>query len=261
MGTSWWRGRARGVRVGVAVVAGVVLVAACSAEPGAKETAETSRQTQNGSVMMSDNSGSGPVEVPVEQANKALLRAAKDGDADGVRAALNQQAQVETRDGSGRTPLMIAVLDDDLQVAKVLMEFQADPDAKDDRGESPWVNTGVTGSVAMMELLLPAQPDLTLRNRFGGNALIPAAEKGHLDYVREVLRQTDIDIDHINDLGWTALLEAVYYGNGSAVYRDIVRVLVDNGANVSIRDAKGRTAYDHAVRRGFTEIAAMVKPR
>lgn len=252
--------RGRSLQYGIALLAGAVLVTACTSEIGATGATGNQHQGQNGAVMTSDGNGATPVGIPVGEANKALLSAAKDGDAGGVRSALVQGAQVDSRDGSGRSALMVAVLADDLDVARVLMEFGADPDAKDDRGESPWVNTGVTGSVAMMELLLPAQPDLTLRNRFGGNALIPAAEKGHLDYVREVLRQTDIDIDHVNDLGWTALLEAVYYGNGSTVYRDIVRTLVDNGADVTIRDAKGRTAYDHAVRRGFTEIAALVKP-
>ena len=36
--------------------------------------------------------------------------------------------------------------------------------------------TGVTGSVGMLEVLLPAHPDLALRNRFGGVSVIPASE-------------------------------------------------------------------------------------
>ncbi|WP_228538160.1 ankyrin repeat domain-containing protein [Nocardia sp. XZ_19_385] len=242
------RRRARPFHYGVALLTGALLVAGCTA--GTDSTAAP--------VTTPDSTRA--VGVPVGEVNGALLSAAAAGDADAVGAALTQGAQVDTRDSAGRTPLMNAVLDDNLAVARVLLEFGADPDAQDNRGESPWVNTGVTGSVAMMEALLPAQPDLSLRNRFGGNALIPAAEKGHFDYVREVLRQTDIDIDHVNDLGWTALLEAVYYGDGSTVYRDIVRTLVDNGADVSIRDADGHTAYDHAVRRGFSEIADVLQP-
>src|SRR4051794_41791479 len=59
----------------------------------------------------------------------------------------------------------------------------------------------------MLEALLPADPDLGLRNRFGGLSPIPASERGHVDYIRRVV-QTDVDLDHVNDLGWTALLEA-----------------------------------------------------
>ena len=70
----------------------------------------------------------------------------------------------------------------------------------------------------MLEVLLPAHPDLTIRNRYGGVSVIPASERGHVAYVRRVLR-TGIDVDHVNDLGWTALLEAVILGDGSAPYR------------------------------------------
>jgi ankyrin repeat protein len=67
----------------------------------------------------------------------------------------------------------------------------------------------------MLEVLLPAGPDLTVGNRFGGVSVIPAAERGHLAYVRRVV-QIGIDVDHVNDPGWTALLEAVVYGDGSS---------------------------------------------
>jgi len=42
----------------------------------------------------------------------------------------------------------------------------------------------------------------------GGNALIPACERGHIDTVT-VLLTTKIDVNHVNNLGWTCLLEAV----------------------------------------------------
>ncbi|MGX1811513.1 ankyrin repeat domain-containing protein [Nocardia sp. NPDC055321] len=265
------RRRSRELRLAIAVLSGAIVLGACAADPGAgvtenrsvpSEAATQSRESNapaNEPGRVAPESAPAPIDIPVAQ-NRALLSATVSGDPAAVRAALTDGAQVDTRDTAGRTPLMLAVLSDDLPVARVLLEFGADPDARDARGETPWVNTGVTGSVPMMEALLPAHPDLTLPNRFGGNALIPAAEKGHLNYVREVLRQTDIDIDHVNDLGWTALLEAVYYGDGGPRYRDIVQVLVDNDADLTIRDANGRTAFDHAVRRGFDDIAALVNP-
>ena len=88
-------------------------------------------------------------------------------------------------------------------MARLLVALGADPDALDDRHDTPWLVTGVTGSVAMLEVLLPADPDLTIRNRFGGLSIIPASERGHVDYVRRVVK-TDIDVNHVNDLGWTA---------------------------------------------------------
>jgi ankyrin repeat protein len=57
----------------------------------------------------------------------------------------------------------------------------------------------VTGSVDMLEVLLPARPDLAIPNRFGGTSLIPASERGHVGYVRRVVR-TDIDVNTLTIL-------------------------------------------------------------
>lgn len=139
-------------------------------------------------------------------------------------------------------------------MAQVLVALGASPDALDDRHDTPWLVTGVTGSVPMAELLLQYDPDLTIRNRFGGLSIIPASERGHVAYVRRVAR-TDIDINHVNDLGWTALLEAVILGDGSEAYQEIVRVLLAAGADPSIADSDGVTPLEHARRRGHDQIA------
>ncbi len=179
----------------------------------------------------------------------ALLQAAAEGNADAAALALRAGA-----------PLLVASTHDRVDVARLLVALGADPDALDDRHDTPWLVTGVTGSVPMLEALLPAEPDLTIRNRFGGVSVIPAAERGHVEYVRRVV-QTGIDVNHVNNLGWTALLEAVVYGDGGQRYQEIVRVLLDAGANPAIEDAKGRTALDHARARGHVDIARMLGGR
>ncbi|MYR37038.1 hypothetical protein GTX14_09765 [Streptomyces sp. SID4944] len=189
----------------------------------------------------------------------ALLTAARTGDTDGVRTAIEGGARVEARDEELRTPLLLAALGDHVEAARLLVAAGADPDAQDRREDSPWLVTGVTGSVAMLEVLLPAGPDLTLRNRFGGISLIPAAERGHVAYVREVLRRTGIDVDHVNRLGWTALLEAVILGDGGRAHQEVVEALLAAGASPGLPDGDGVTALVHAERRGFAEIAALLR--
>src|SRR4051794_2410062 len=112
----------------------------------------------------------------------------------------------------------------------------------------------------MLEALLPADPDLGLRNRFGGLSPIPASERGHVDYVRRVVR-TDVDLDHVNDLGWTALLEAVILGDGGRRHQKIVRILLDAGVDPRITDHDGVTALQHAEERGFAEMANLLRRR
>ncbi|MFF3090457.1 ankyrin repeat domain-containing protein [Streptomyces nojiriensis] len=133
------------------------------------------------------------------------------------------------------------------------------PNAPDSREDSPWLVTGVTGSVGMMRLLLPAGPDPKQRNRFGGISLIPAAERGHTAYVRAVLDATDIDVDHVNRLGWTALLEAVILGDGGPRHEEVVAALLAAGADPLLPDHEGVTPYEHAVRRGFDGMARILK--
>ncbi|MET8824466.1 ankyrin repeat domain-containing protein [Streptomyces sp. NPDC004610] len=192
-------------------------------------------------------------------ADRALLEAAASGDTDAVRAALAAGADVEARDEHRRTPLLLASLADHVPAAEVLVAAGADPDAQDDRDDSAWLVTGVTGSVRMMRALLPAGPDLTLRNRFGGISLIPASERGHVGYVRALLSETGIAVDHVNRLGWTALLEAVILGDGGPAHQEIVGLLLAAGATPDLPDGDGVTPLEHAERRGFTEIAGLLR--
>ncbi|WP_307854211.1 ankyrin repeat domain-containing protein [Nocardioides palaemonis] len=198
-------------------------------------------------------------ERPVPRPAQALLAAASAGDADAAALALRAGADLEGRDERRRTPLLLAVIDDRLEVAALLARLGADPDAVDVQSDTPWLVTGVTGSVAMGQILLPLDPDVTLRNRYGGVSIIPASERGHVAYVRWALQHTRIDVDHVNDLGWTALLEAVVLGEGTERWQRVVDVLLSNGADRSIPDRDGVTALQHARARGFDEIAALLE--
>ncbi|WP_243841961.1 ankyrin repeat domain-containing protein [Microbacterium hydrocarbonoxydans] len=198
----------------------------------------------------------------------ALLEAARTGDADAAALAIRAGADLEVHDPEfQRTPLMEAVLADHVAVAQLLVAMGADPDAPDHRRDTPWVMTGVTGSVAMLEALLPGQPDLGIPNRRGGTPAHPAAERGHVEYIRRIVTvevldtaavATRVDLNRVNLNGWTALLEAVVFGDGGADHQEIVRILLDAGADPSIRDAQGCTALDNAQRLGFTEIARIL---
>ena len=242
------------------LVVALLALSACSADssagsaPTAGPTPTAGAPETTGPGDASDPTAAGAEGVQrVRHPSRVLLAAAASGDADAAEAALASGADVETRDDRGRTPLLVAVTRDRLDVARVLLDHGADPDALDDRHDTPWLVTGVTGSVPMAELLLAHQPDLTLRNRYGGVSIIPASERGHVAYVRRVAR-TPIDIDHVNDLGWTALLEAIILGDGSRPYVEIVDILLDHGADPDLPDADGVTPLEHARAAGHDAI-------
>ncbi|MFC3834004.1 MULTISPECIES: ankyrin repeat domain-containing protein [Deinococcus] len=185
-----------------------------------------------------------------------LLAAAQAGQAAQVAALLRAGADVNTADAAGRTALTWAVVGDHVAAARVLINAGADPDRQDAQRNNALLVTGETGSVAMLREVLRARPDVTRTNRFGGTALIPAADRGHLAYVRAVLATTGIDVNHVNNLGWTALLEAVILGDGGPTHTEIVRVLLAHGADPRIADRDGTMALEHARQRGY---AGMVK--
>ena len=77
----------------------------------------------------------------------------------------------------------------------------------------------------------------------------------------KILLGTAIDKDHVNKLGWTALLEAVILGNGGPVHTEIVRLLVEAGANVNVADREGVTPLAHAQRGGYAGMVRILEAR
>jgi len=50
-----------------------------------------------------------------------------------------------------------------------------------------------------------------------------------------------VDVNHINNLGWTALLEAIVLSDGGLRHQQIVQLLLDHAADVTIADKDGVT--------------------
>jgi ankyrin repeat protein len=234
------------------------VLASCSGGDPAPEASAATPATSTPSPAPSAEPTSAPNPYADRTAafrDRQLLLAAGAGDAGKIALLVEAGVDLEARDDHERTALLIASAREHVDAARQLVSAGADPDALDDRHDTPWLVTGVTGSVPMAEVLLAADPDLTIRNRFGGLSHIPASERGHDAYVAFVLERTDIAVDHVNDLGWTALLEAVILGEGTERWQRIVDSLVQHGADVSIADRDGITAEQHARRLGFDEIA------
>ena len=195
-----------------------------------------------------------PLASGQEKEGAMLLDAFRAGDLAQVRLVAGK-ADLEARDRQGRTALLLATHANHVEIARALIEAGADVNAKDGMKDTPFLYAGAEGRDEILELILATgRARLDDTNRYGGTALIPAAHHGHPSTVR-ILLQAGLDIDHVNDLGWTALLEAVILGDGGPVYQEIVGILVDAGAQ-QISDRDGVTPLEHARRLGFTEIAA-----
>jgi hypothetical protein len=93
---------------------------------------------------------------------------------------------------------------------------------------------------------------------YDSTALIAAAHLGHAAIV-EILIAARAPLDHINNLGWTALSQAIVLGNGSPSHVAAVAALVRAGADVNITDRQGLTALDHAKSRGYAEMVTILE--
>ncbi|WP_412993776.1 ankyrin repeat domain-containing protein [Neobacillus sp. 3P2-tot-E-2] len=183
-----------------------------------------------------------------------LIQAAKGKDADTVRKLIEKGVDINTQDSDGRTSAMIATYNNDAETAKILIDAGADVNIQDEIENNPFLYAGAEGYIEILKFTIKAGADPSITNRYGGTALIPASEHGYVDVIKELLTNTDIDINHINDLGWTALLEAIILNNGDEKQQQTVQLLIDHGADVNIPDHNNVTPLQHARRKGFNEI-------
>ena len=142
---------------------------------------------------------------------------------------------------------------------RALIEAEADVDAQDADRYNPFLYAGAEDLLDILTLVNEAGADPAITNRYGGVALIPASERGHLDVVRYLVAETDVDVDHVNDLGWTALLEAILLSDGGPRHQEIVALLIEHGADVDLADADGVRPLAHARARGYTDIVALLE--
>ncbi|WP_343679794.1 ankyrin repeat domain-containing protein [Chryseobacterium arthrosphaerae] len=188
-----------------------------------------------------------------------IIDLVKKNDIAGVKSVLDNGADVNIRDKKGRSLLLIATIDRQTEMAKLLVSCKADVNLQDDQFDSPFLYAGASGQTELVRLFLENGARFDVFNRYNGTALIPACERGHVETVKVLVKTKSFPVNHINRLGWTALMEAVILGNGTQKYQEIVKILKDNGADLTIPDRSGKTPLQHAEELGFAEIVQILK--
>jgi uncharacterized protein len=200
----------------------------------------------------------GPAGQPTGS-DRQLIDAAGRGDAAAVAELLAAGASVGATDERGATALVRAAYGNHLEVARLLVAAGADVNHQDRTQQSAYLISTSDGFHDLLVLCLEYGANVHQTDSYNGTGLIRAADRGHVDIVRTLLT-TDIPVDHVNRLGWTALLEAVILGDGGPRHTEVVRLLVEAGANVHIADFQGVTPLEHARRKGQTAVIAILEP-
>jgi uncharacterized protein len=197
---------------------------------------------------------------PVAAHAEALRAAASKGDLAAVEKLVTAKHPLDAKDAQGQTALLIAVAQGHTRVARALIDAGADINAVAANRDTPWLLAGARGRTDILRAMVPKGPDLSLRNRYGGSALIPACHYGHLETVKFLLT-TKVKVDHVNDLGWTCLLEAVILGDGGNTYVEIIKAVLDAGADPNLADKNGVSPLSHAKSRSYKRIAELISAR
>lgn len=219
------------------LVASLIFVAACTATPAADVREQS---------------------VDKSELNMDLIAAAERGNIEEVSRLLAEGADVHAANSRGVTPLIAAAYQNHVEVAKVLIEAGAGVNVQDNTQQSAYLITTSEGYLELLQLTLAAGADIHSLDSYNGTGLIRAADRGHVEIIEELLK-TDIDVDHVNRLNWTALLEAIILGDGGSRHTEVVRLLVEAGADVNLADGNGVTPLEHARRRGFDEMVRILE--
>ena len=185
-----------------------------------------------------------------------LHRAADRGDVDEIRRLCSAGAQANEQDRAGRTPLHVACFARQRDAMRALVACGADPRAREHQDYDCITIAAVADDLDTMTTALAIGGYAgEITSPWRGTALIAAAHLGHARIVDGLIRAGE-PLDHVNTLGWTALIEAIVLGDGGPRHVETVKLLLAAGARRDLPDRQGVMPLELARRRGFTQIVA-----
>jgi hypothetical protein len=190
---------------------------------------------------------------------KGLHRAAHTGNIKSLQDLISQGANLEERDGFGRTPMHVAAFASHEEAVKLLAAAGADVNALENQAYDIVTISAVANDVDMLDMALTAGGNAAnITSPYDGTALIAAAHLGHHEVVNRLIT-AGAPLDHVNNLDWTALIEVVVLGDGGENHIKSLKALLDGGADRTIGDGNGVTPLQHAKSRGFADMAALLE--
>ena len=168
-----------------------------------------------------------------------LLIVSEYGLPDIVQLLLDHKADVNVQDNDGDTPLHSAVFGSHFEIARKLLEFGADVNSRTHHRSTPLLLASQHGPPDIVQLLLDYKADVYVQDNDGDTPLHCAALGGQLEVAR-ILLKLNVEVNSRNNRGSTPLhIASIGYLEGNP---DVVRLLLDHGADAQTRNGDGNTA-------------------
>jgi len=170
----------------------------------------------------------------------AIHDAAGRSDLSAVTSLLAKGTDINARDNSGQTALMIASSNGDKEIVQLLLAKGAD------------VNLRTTAQIVTAMKLGAGFGGTAEIYSIGTSALNFAATHGHTEIV-QLLIAKGADVNAKDEDGFTALMNASAYR-----HKEVVQLLLANKADVNAKTRQGFTALSIASRNGYNDIRELL---
>lgn len=165
-----------------------------------------------------------------------------------------EKSDVNVKGGVDNTPLHIAAMKGDPQIIKQLVKLGAKLDVKNKFGSTPFQLAIESGHIEAVKALYKDRSQLSVVDNNGDTPIIMASKTNRTDILSFLLSMNKKTINELNIDGKTALMIAADYGS-----TNIVEILVDSGADKTLKSREGKTALDYAKARNYPEIENKLK--
>ncbi len=198
---------------------------------------------------------------------------------DVVKFLVNKGADISVKDKDSKTPLDLAAQENNTSVAEFLKQTELDKkllaavqdtglnevkdlinqkaniNAKDMYGWTPLHFAASRNKLSVVEFLFNNNANINAKDVYGNTPLHVAAQySSNLEIVKFLLDKDISGINNITNNGWTPLHVAI---QGNKL--NTVELLLGRGADIEVRDIYNQTSLDLATRKGYLDIAGILK--
>jgi ankyrin repeat protein len=170
-----------------------------------------------------------------------------------VPLLIEKGANVNAKDSSGNTPLILAVAKKDIEIIKLLIEKGANVNSKNNYGDTPFMTAARNGDIETIKILMSKGVSINVKDGKGNTILIEAISRNNEEMVKFLL-ENGANVN-VRDMWMSKRKSAIMLAVENYMPIEIIEMMIAKGAELNIKDDDGNTVLLIAVQRN--NIAAV----